>query len=522
MAKKLTKAEKLKIIQNDPILWLKNFVKIRNFANDLIPFNVNKQQKYFIENMQKFNAICKSRQLGFTTLTLGLMLYYACTRPGTSYLVISYSIESVQNIFERLKDMYKSIPDEYKPEEVRNNRLELKLKNGSRITVKTAGYKDLGRSFTCEMILCSEFAFWPDDQQEKALLGLENALSKNDQSKIIIETTSNGFNYWHSLYKAAMKGESKYRAFFFSWIEDKEMFYSEYKLAEKWYMATYRDRLRERDLEKDEKILFDKGASLLQLMWRRYKLLDYDIEQFQQEFPATPEESFRATSRSVFSISKIAESLEHTQQHYTTSELIERGLEIPLSVESYIGKGFYIYSLPRPGVRYYGGVDTGSGNGGDNHAISIYTDDGEQVATFFNNKLPIYKFAEIAKDVGHLYNYCFYVVERNTYGLATLERLKVDHEYIQLYRMKTFVDGKKKSVLGWVTTGVSKQKLIQDFKEHYEKGLCNVICPHTLEEMKQFVEGEKQKMGSKSTFTDDLVIASALAIQGIKQGKWYI
>ena len=75
--KKLSTEEKLKIINNNPELWLLNFVKIINEENELIPFKVNAEQKHFLNNKSKYNLILKSRRLGFSTLSLGLMLYYA-------------------------------------------------------------------------------------------------------------------------------------------------------------------------------------------------------------------------------------------------------------------------------------------------------------------------------------------------------------------------------------------------------------------------------------------------------------
>jgi hypothetical protein len=102
----------------------------------------------------------------------------------------------MQEIFERLKGMYVRIPDKYKPKEKRNNKMELSLENGSRVVVKVAGNKPLGRGFTCEYIHCSEFAFWSEYAQTKGLLGLEQALAKNENSRLIIETTANGMNFF--------------------------------------------------------------------------------------------------------------------------------------------------------------------------------------------------------------------------------------------------------------------------------------------------------------------------------------
>ena len=149
------------------MLWLKNFVKITTNTGDYVAFTLNEQQEYFINEMIRFNIISKARQIGFSTLSLGLCLYYACTRPRTNYMIVSYKQESSTLLFEKLKDMYRSLPhDKYKfPKDVENNRGKLKLDNGSSITLATAGGKDVGRGSTFEYILLSEFAFY--ENQEK-------------------------------------------------------------------------------------------------------------------------------------------------------------------------------------------------------------------------------------------------------------------------------------------------------------------------------------------------------------------
>ena len=56
-------------------------------------------------------------------------------------------------------------------------------------------------------------------------------------------------------------------------------------------------------------------ATLKQLMWRRWKLLDMTLQQFYQEFPATPMESFISSGLNVFDQQKIVERLKYIQNH---------------------------------------------------------------------------------------------------------------------------------------------------------------------------------------------------------------
>ncbi len=516
--------DKLKIIYADFKLWAKNFCKIIDNEGNEIPFVLNEQQEEFFNKMDKFNIISKSRQLGFTTYSLAYCLFLACTRPNTHCLIVSYNVESTQSIFERLKLIYSSIPDKYKPAERRNNRMELFLENNSRIIVKTAGVKSLGRGMTLQYILLSEYSFFPDDQQKDSLVSLEQALAKNEDSKIVIETTSNGYNFYQKLFMSAFKGNSKYKAFFFPWTSSatEKQFKHELNLAEQWFMSNNHGvRLNPKLLERDEVPLYEKGVSLKMLMWRKWKLEDMALEDFQQEFPSTPEESFKATSRSVFDTQKITERLNYILPPLQKEDIKK---ELPLSLDHYFGKGLFIYQNVKQGERYYIGVDTASGSAGDYSAISVFDSQGEQVFAFYDNKIPVYKFSQVVYEVGMYFNYAFLVVEKNTYGQSVIEKLRVEYGYLNMYKHKTFDErGRKRLKIGWLSSSVTKPKLINDFKEQFELNLILLSDNETLEEMKIFTDYNGKLSNSRGDgLHDDMVIASALAIQGLKCGKWYV
>lgn len=519
----ISKAKKLQLIKESPVLWMKNFIKIVNNDGDLVPFVVNEQQEMFTKEMVKFNIIAKARQIGFSTLSLGLCLYYACNNPNTNYLLVSYKADSSSSLFEKLKMMYDSLPhDKFEfPNVKRSNRDEFVLDNGSRIQCVVAGVKDIGRGTTYQYILLSEFAFYSN--QEKVLLSAEQALAKNEKSKIVIETTSNGFNHYQKVFMNAYKGKSKYTSFFFPFYSSaySKQFKHEYEQAEAWYKeANYGKRLSPEDLEADEKILHEAGATLRQLMWRQWKLLDMSIQEFYQEFPSNPMESFISSGFSVFDQSKVLERVNNIEKPIDKFEL-----NIPDNLLGFIGKSLFIYREPKRGMRYYGGVDTASGSGQDNSTITIINSEGEQVASFYSNKIPVYQFAEIVNLLGRYYNYAFLTVERNSYGLPLLERLRKEYDYLNLYKHKVFnqSNGKKQMKLGWQTSAITKNVLISDFKEYFELGMTMIHCKETLAEMQIFVESDGKTGNKKGENNhDDLVISYGLSIQAIKANKWYV
>ncbi|MCJ7986959.1 terminase family protein [Priestia sp. OVL9] len=521
---KLTTAQKLEKINQNPVLWLQNFVKITTNTGEHIPFVVNDQQKQFVDEMERFNVIAKARQIGFSTLSLGLCLWMACTRPRTNYLIVSYKQESSTSLFDKLKMMYDDLPhDKFKfPKDTQYNRTQVRFDNGSSINLATAGGKDVGRGTTYEYILLSEFAFY--ENQDSILLSAEQALAKSKTSKLVIETTSNGFNSYQTLFTNAYDGNSKYKAFFFPFYSSSyaKQFKDDYDEAETWYKERYGKRLSKDDLELDEEYLFEQGCTLKQLMWRRWKLLDMTLQQFYQEFPATPMESFISSGLNVFDQQMIINRLKYVSKPKDYKEI---KMSVPEGVAKYIGKSLMIYSLPQQGVRYYAGVDTASGSGGDYSTIAILNEYGEQVMSFYDNKIPVYEFAKVINTIGKWYNYAFLTVERNSFGTPILQRLRKDYEYLNLYKHKVFnqQQGKHKLQLGFQTTQVTKPIMISDFKEQFELEVILINCEKTLREMQIFVERDGKTGNKKGDNNhDDNVIALALAIQGIKQSKWYV
>ncbi len=529
MTTKMTKQQKLKMIMDDFTLFAKNFVYIIDNNNEKVKLELNTAQLELnnLMNKNRFVIVSKARQGGISTFTLAKALWRALRNDNENILIVSYKLDSSKALFEKLKTMQEWLPrDKYPdlfPKVRRENRDEIFLDNGSRISCIVAGNKSIGRGSTYSYIHLSEFAFY--GKQDMQLLSAEQSLMKGDISQLTIETTSNGIgNKYYELFMSAWKGNSKYKAMFIPFFHDlyKKQFKNDHDEAEKWYKEDNKGkRLSVAELEPEEKILHKSGANLRFLMWRRYKLLDMDLQDFQQEYPSNPMESFISTGLSVFDQSKVLERINDLLPP------IDNGLvkdELDVILHKYVNRGLYIFHLPKRGMKYYGGIDTSAGGGGDDSTISLFDSDGQQVLSFYNNKVPVYLFAEIVNEIGRLYNYAFLCVERNSYGSPLLERLRRDYNYMNLYKQKMFDQkGKKKMQLGFMTTVASKSVLISDFKEQFERGLINIECKETLQQMQIFQESDG-KMGNKKGEKnhDDLVISSALAVQGMKVGKWYV
>lgn len=524
--------DKLQKVLSEFPLFAKNFIYITDNENQFLKFELNDAQLEIDELMKdnRFVIIGKARQSGISTFTLGRALWRALTKPNENILIVSYKGDSAKSLFEKLKMMNDVIPREKFPDIFpkvkRDNRNELLFANGSRIQSVTAGNKDIGRGSTYSYVHLSEFAFYSN--QETQLLSVEQSLAKGADSQLTIETTSNGTgNHFYRMYVQAMKGESKYISYFVPFFHKlyKKQFAHDYNEAETWYKATNKGkRLGTDDLEEDETLLYNAGANLKQLMWRRWKMLDMESpQQFMQEYPSNPMESFISTGQSVFDQTKVLSRLSYAKKPLD-KKLVSSN--VPESVRKYVGRGLDLFELPNRSMKYYIGVDTASGSGRDYSTIACFDSEGQQVMSFYNNKIPVYEFAQVIYDLGIFYNYAFLTVEKNSYGLPLIERLRKERGYLNMYKMKTFDErGKKKLQIGFITSEKTKAIMISDMKEQFELGLINIECKQSLQQMQMFIETNGRlgnKRGNSDLHHDDSVIAIGLAVQGMKTGKWYV
>lgn len=519
----MNKDEKFMKVWSSPYLFCKNFMKIKNKSGEEVPFAFNDLQRDFLDNKKKFNIILKSRQLGFSVMVCAYAIWLCITKPNSVCIMLSMSDTSTRAIFNKLKQIYASIPDAIRPNLVRNNRAELQLSNGSIISCSTLGRNDQGRGNTADLIHISEFAFVKSDIASKQLLSLEQTL--NATGSLIVETTANGLNFFHNIYQKSKRKENSYKSFFYNYIDGAEMFYDQYDEYWEIWKAQHNNRcFSKEDLNEEEIEIMNnyEGVTLKMLCWRRLKINNSSLDQFNQEYPISDDVAFISTGASVFDnkrVSTVLQVLLLEKIKYIPKNDIK---DLPNELLKFYGKSFFMYKKPISGMRYFIGVDTSEGLGKDYSTIIVLDKDGEEVAMFKNNKIKPYAFAEIVNQLGHYYNKAYLVVEKASGGHSVIERLKHDYNYRNMCKYTTY-DQFNRAILnvGFDTNTKTKSIAINDLREMFDKGLLKLHSADILEEMKVFEVRDNGSMGAMSGYHDDLVMALALAIVGVKSGIYY-
>lgn len=518
----MTKEEKLKRIVADPVLWGKYFCNIIDKHGRKVPLELTYHQKVLMKNFGKFNLICKSRQLGITSLALMYSLYLTHTEPDTVCMIMSYSLDTVDLVFKKLKAMYDDLDPAVKIKDVANNRKELILENRSRIICCICSSKDAARGSTLRYVHLTEVAFMDDEKLKNQLVAIEAALRPDGQ--IVLESTSSGMGLWYELFMKAVNGESQYKPFFFSWLDDFKLFLTDYEESSEIYKNRNGRYLEVDDLDEEELTLYHKmngdsnPLALKKLMWRRMKIANIGVSKFRQEYPSNALESFVVSGNNIFSLEKIQERLNNIDQ--------TPKLQLPNKLPPIFRKwknSITIWKYPKVGKKYSIGVDTGEGINSDNSVISVVDFEGVQCFEFCSNKCRPYEFADLVRAVGEYYNTGLLVIEKLSAGHTVVGKLyDSSNRYINLYKYKQYdAKGKARKKAGFETTSKSRPVIIGRFVEMFEKGEVCINSKGLLNEMKAFQLDKSGKAQAVSGAKDDRVMAFAMALEGIASGLYY-
>ncbi len=521
----LETAKKLNWLWKDEnkIAWIETMIRIADKEANIVPFVLTDEQRKLVENLGHLNIINKSTQLGISCVTLSLAIRECIVHDNATCVLISHNQTSTNAVFDKLKQMFYSLPEWVRPKLLQNNRQALTFANGSSITCMTAGNRDVGRGSTYNAIVhLSEFAFWKD--QDRQLKSVMQAVSSS--ATVIIESTSNGFNSYANLLLQAKNGENAFRYFFFNWINGRSLFIPQYEQAVALYKAQHNDNmLTEEEYDEEEQRLAKLGMTPEQAVWRRQKISVSGLDAFHVEYPSTPEESFIATGASVFDNTKVCRIQQAIAEKKIVPLALDKIVGLPNILRPYVqNKALKIWAVPKMGMKCYLGVDVSEGLGGkrDYSTIFVMDKDCRQVAQFKSNRIKPYEFADIVDAVGRWYNKGLLTVEKASGGHSVIERLRYEKHYMNMTKYKTY-DEFKRTIwqVGFSTNNKTKSIAVNDAREWFDKGLVDIVSDDLLEEMKVFVAEDNGSFNAVSGSHDDLVSSFWLCIQGFKNGFWY-
>jgi hypothetical protein len=211
-------ADEYKKCALDPIYFMKKYCVIQHPTRGKIPFHLyNFQEKCLTDfKANRFNIILKSRQLGLSTLSAGFILWKMIFNQDFNALVIATKVTVAKNLVEKVRVMHDFLPvwlRDGSSASVEDNKLSLKLKNGSQVKAITSS-PDAGRSEALSLLVIDEAAFIKDI--DEIWLSAQSTLSTGG-SAIILSTPNGVGNWFHKMWVEGESGANGFNNIYLHW-----------------------------------------------------------------------------------------------------------------------------------------------------------------------------------------------------------------------------------------------------------------------------------------------------------------
>jgi len=208
-------AEEYKKCAGDPIHFLKKYCMIQHPVRGKIPFHLFPFQEKTLTQFKdnRFNVVLKSRQTGISTLCAGFSLWNMLFNSDFNILVIATKQEVAKNLVTKVRVMHDLLPSWLKGGSMEDNKLSLRLSNGSLIKA-IASSPDAGRSEALSLLIFDEAAFIEDI--DEIWVSAQSTLSTG--GACIALSTPNGVGNWfHKTWLAAEDGTNPFNTIRLHW-----------------------------------------------------------------------------------------------------------------------------------------------------------------------------------------------------------------------------------------------------------------------------------------------------------------
>ena len=485
-----------------------------------------------------FFVILKGRQLGITTISLALDLYWHFIHNGLQG-TLTTDTEENRDMFRSTLSMYmEGLPKEWRIPLIAHNRNQLQLKNRSRLFYQVAGLRakgSLGRGKAITFLHGTETSSWGD---EEGLASLLASLAETNPNRLyIFESTARGFNMFHDMYVTAKKARTQ-RAIFCGWWRNQ--FYS-VDADSQIYKVYWDGRLtpEEKEWTRDIKKLYNVEINSRQMAWWRWKLHEgiKDDALMYQEFPPTEDYAFIMTGTSFFSNARCTDMMKVAKKigcDYYRYSIGANFVDTDVLKSTERLATLTVWEEPVDTAYYVIGADPayGSSDWADRFCIQVfrcYADGMEQVAEFATSEMNTYQFAWVIAHLAGAYKNSTLNLEVNGPGQAVINELRnlkrqasaiagqMGYDLMNvlgsmsnyIWRRNDTLGGISNSI-GWLTTSATKERMLSYMKDYFERNMMAIYSVELIEEMKTIVRdgGSIEASGRNK---DDRVIAAALA-----------
>ena len=375
----------------DPLYFIRNYVKIVSLDKGLVPFEPYDFQEDMIRTIHENRFVIGKlpRQTGKSTTIISYLLHYVLFNQSMSVAILANKLNTARELLGRLKLAYEYLPMWLQQGVVEWNKGSIVLENGSKILASaTSSSAVRGGSFN--YIFLDEFAYVPQNVAEEFFSSVYPTITSGKSTKVTIISTPKGLNMFYRFWvnaskKSGEEGKNEYVPIEVHWSDVPG---------------------------RDEK-------------WKKQTISNTSEEQFRTEFEC----EFLGSMHTLVHPEKIKCMVYRTPEYYNA-------------------EGLRVYQRPIPEHKYVTVVDTARGQGLDYHAFTVVDVTSipyRVVATFRNNELPPMLYPNAIYPICRQYNNAYVLVEVNDIGGQVADILHDDLEYDNVIYVST--QGRKGQVV---------------------------------------------------------------------------
>ena len=206
--------------KGDPVYFARNYIKIVNVDEGLIPFEMWPFQEKLITRFHenRFNICMMPRQTGKSTTSVSYLLHYLVFNDNVNIGILANKASTARDLLSRLATAYENLPKWMQQGVLAWNKGNIELENGSKILASSTSAAAV-RGMTFNIIFLDEFAFVPNHIADDFFSSVYPTISSGKSTKIIIVSTPKGMNHFYRMWHDAERGANEYVTTEVHWSE---------------------------------------------------------------------------------------------------------------------------------------------------------------------------------------------------------------------------------------------------------------------------------------------------------------
>ena len=444
----------------DPAYFMKKYCYIQHPTRGRILFNLYPFQEKVLHLFRdnQYLITLKSRQLGISTLAAAYSLWLMSFHKDKNVLALATTQATARNLVTKVQFMYQNLPKWLRLKAVEDNKLSLRLTNGSRIKAASSN-SDAARSEAVSLLLIDEAAFI--DNIEETFTSAQQTLATGGQCLAL--STPNGVGNWfHQTWQKAESRENSFLPIRLPWDVHPE---------------------RTKD-------------------WRVQQDSDLGPRMAAQECDC----DFLSSGDTVF----LPEDMIYYESTCIKEPIERRGVD----------NNLWIWELADYSRDYMVVADVARGDSTDFSTFHVFDiEDAKQVAEY-KGKLSPKDFGNVLVGIASEYNDALLVVENANIGWATIEQIQ-SREYRNLYyssrseqeTVESYMNKfeNDKLVPGFTMSARTRPLVIAKMMEYVREHSVLIFSKRLLDEMRVFI-WKNGKAQAVVNYNDDLVMAFATGL----------